>query len=372
MFRWLFVALAVCLLPPAGRAFAQAQNTGSILGTVTDPTGLIVPNATVTVADPTAGLTRTVKTNKSGDFLVSSLPIGNYIVTITADGFETYVEPAATVDADKSVKLAVKMTVGSAKETVTVEAITNGVQTDTSTLQTTIPNLMVENLPIDGNNIVQMAALLPGVTSLNAPATNTSDTGGPTFSVSGSRNTQNLMLFDGLMWNNLFYNTGINYPPRAGLQEISVLLNNFKAQYGRNAGSVFNVVTKRGSNQIHGEVWEYLQNQMFNASDYLTGNNPKDNLNQFGFSVGGPIKRDKLYYQATFQDLIARLTNAQKPQLPDAFSRGLLADGVTPRPCVTQGYTVSTCASFINYAYAKAIGNPLNPTSATAPPQARA
>src|ERR1700689_2217842 len=117
------------------------------------------------------------------------------------------------------------------------------------------------------------------------------DRTGPSSTVSGSRNTQNLMLFDGLMWNNLFYNTGINYPPILGLQEISVLLNNFKAQYGRNAGSVFNVVTKRGSNQIHGAVWDYLQNQMFNAADYITQVNPKDNQNQFGFTVGGPIFR---------------------------------------------------------------------------------
>ena len=154
-----------------------------------------------------------------------------------------------TVDADKAVKIVAQMKIGNANETVTVDAEGTALDTKSSTLGTLIDNKLVEDLPIDGHNPVALAGLLPGVTDLNAPATNTSDRGGPTYSVSGSRNTQNLMLFDGLMWNNLFFNTGINYPPPHALQEISVLLNNFKAQYGRNAGSVFNVVTKSGSNQ---------------------------------------------------------------------------------------------------------------------------
>ena len=118
------------------------------------------------------------------------------------------------------------------------------------------------------------------------------------------------MLFDGLMWNNLFYNTGINYPPPNSLQEVSVLLNNYKAQYGRNAGSVFNVITRSGSNRIHGSAWDYIQNQYFNAADYRSGVNPKDNINQWGFTVGGPVLKDKLFYFVAFQDLIGRLQNA--------------------------------------------------------------
>src|ERR1700743_318119 len=180
--------------------------------------------------------------------------------------------------------------------TVNVDAEGATLDTRSATIGTLIDNKLVEGLPIDGNNIVALAGLLPGVTDLNAPATNTSDKGGPTYSVSGSRNTQNLMLFDGLMWNNLFFNTGINYPPPNGLKEISVLLNNFKAQYGRNAGSVFNVITKDGGNQIHGAVWEYFQNARFNASDYITQRNPRDDMNEFGFNVNGPIIRDKLFY----------------------------------------------------------------------------
>jgi hypothetical protein len=360
----LLLLMAALLFISTGRAWSQAQNTGSILGSVTDPNGLVIPNASVTAADTDKGITRTVTSNKTGEFLLPDLPVGNYILTVSAANFETYVQADVVIDPDKSVKIVAKLTVGSTKETVTVSGQGTGVDTDSATLKTIIDPTLVQSLPIDGNNVVALAGLLPGVTDLNAPATNTSDRGGPTYSVSGSRNTQNLMLFDGLMWNNLFYNTGINYPPPLGLQEISVLLNNFKAQYGRNAGSVFNVITKSGTNQIHGAAWDYIQNKVFNATDYLTKINPDDTSNQFGFTVGGPIKRDKAYYQVTFQDLIQSLQVVGTAPVIGFAERGLNAvcpDGsqdilgcaggatptVTQRPCVTPVYAPGdTCSSF--------------------------
>ena len=381
----LLLAAAFVVVP--GHALGQAQNTGTILGSVTDPSGLVIPNASVTAAEPDKGITRTVTSNKNGEYTLPDMPVGTYILTVTAPGFEAFVEPDVVVDADKSAKIVAKLTVGSTKDTVTVEGQGIGVDTDSATIQTLIDPNLVQNLPIDGNNVVALAGLLPGVTDLNAPATNTSDRGGPTFSVSGSRNTQNLMLFDGLMWNNLFYNTGINYPPPLGLQEISVLLNNFKAQYGRNAGSVFNVVTKRGTNQIHGAAWDYIQNKIFNAADYLSHINPNDTSNQFGFTVGGPIKRDKAYYQVTFQDLIQNLQVVGTDPVLGYAERGLLATcangsnpdatggcpggaapTVVPRPCQTPSSVYGAgaiCASFANEVETVA---PTNCGSATTAP----
>lgn len=324
---WAVLLLAVAtFVTGSNTMWGQAQNTGTILGTANDPSGAVIAGATVTAAEPSLGVNRTVTTGKSGDFLLPSLPVGTYIVTVTAPGFEAFVEDSITIDADKSVKIVAKMVLGSAKETVSVQGEGTALDTNSATVGTLIPNTLVEDLPIDGRNVVALASLLPGVTDLNAPATNTSDRGGPTFSVSGSRNTQNLMLFDGLMWNNLFFNTGINYPPPDALQEISVLLNNFKAQYGRNAGSVFNVVTKRGTNSIHGAVWDYVQSRIFNAADYLTHINPTDNSQQLGFTVGGPIKKDKLYYAVTFQDLFQHL------EVPGTtvFAQGLAERGLNP------------------------------------------
>jgi len=349
------------LLANESRAFAQAQNTGSIYGSVTDPSGAIVQGAAITVAEPSKGVNRAVTSSKSGEFTLPGLPIGTYILTVAAPGFETFVTSDITVDADKSVKITAKMTVGSTKDTVTVDGEGTALDTRSATIGTLIPTNLVENLPIDGNNVVALAGLLPGVTDLNAPATNTSDRGGPTFSVSGSRNTQNLMLFDGLMWNNLFYNTGINFPPPNALQEISVLLNNFKAQYGRNAGSVFNVLTKSGSNQLHGAVWDYFQNRITNAADYISKENPEDNSNQFGGTLGGPIKRDKAYFFVAVQQLIQTLQVVGITPIQGAAERGFQPDGVTPRLCTTTAYAAgTTCASFLS----EVIENNTTPTTA--------
>ena len=359
-------ALLMAVLALSGsKAFGQAQNTGSILGSVVDPSGAVIASATVVAAETEKGVNRTVKSSKSGEFLLPSLPVGTYILTVSADGFETYVASDIVVDADKSQKIIAKMALGDAKETVQVNAEGISLDTNSATLGTLIDNKLVEDLPIDGRNVVALAGLLPGVTDLNAPATNTSDRGGPTFSVSGSRNTQNLMLFDGLMWNNLFYNTGINYPPPNALQEISVQLLDFKAQYGRNAGAVMNVLTKSGTNQIHGAVWDYVKSRIFNAKDYLTGYNPTDNSNQLGFTLEGPIKRDKMYFALTLQDLIQHLeaistaptATLAKRGYADNFTGDITTNPAYNRPCTAGVYAAgATCASF----YSDVI-----PTSAT-------
>ena len=373
------LALLLFLAVGTRTVWAQAQNTGSILGTVVDPSKAVIPFATVDVVETDKGISRSVQSSKQGEYVLPSLPVGHYRLTVTAPGFATYEAEDIIVDADKSVKIVVSMTLGDSKETVTVNTAGSALDTSSATIGTLIDNKLVEDLPIDGRNVVALAGLLPGVTDLNAPATNTSDRGGPTYSVSGSRNTQNLMLFDGLMWNNLFFNTGINYPPPNGLQEISVLLNNFKAQYGRNAGSVFNVVTKSGTNSIHGAVWDYFQNRALNASDYLTHQNPKDNSNQLGFTVEGPIKRDKLYFALTFQDLIQRLSAVGSAIYAQGLpERGLSPDGITPLLCTPGVYAPGTaCASYrtevLPQSGSTTFGKFLNPeiVSSTSGPQAQ-
>jgi hypothetical protein len=353
--------LAVGLL--AGTSAAHAQNTGSVFGTVQDKTGAVVPKATVVIADTEHGVTRTVTSNGSGQFQLDQLPVGDYILTVTAPTFQTAVVTDLHVDANANVKEPISLLSGATSDTISVEDTSGSVDTRSAQLQTLIDQKLIEDLPIDGHNVVALSALLPGVVDVNAPATFTGDTAGPTFSASGSRNTQNLFLFDGLIFNNLYYNTGVNYPTPNALQEVSVILNNYKAQYGRNAGSVFNVITKKGGNVIHGAVWDYLQNQIFDASDYISHVNPKNNINQFGFTVGGPILKDKLFYFGAYQQFIGRLQTTASAPTPGLAERGLLADGVTPRPCTPGVYAGgTTCASFAGDVTANGVlGKFLNP-----------
>jgi hypothetical protein len=328
-------------------AAAQALNTGTIAGNVTDAQGSIVPNASATLTSATQDTVKTVKVNAKGEYLFTDIAAGTYTLRITAPTFEAYSVPAIELNADQNVRIDAKLQAGGASETVTVDAPSATVDTRSATIATVIDKTLVENLPIDGNNIISLAALLPGVTNVNAPTTFTSDTGGPTFNVSGARSNQNLFLLDGLFWNNNYYNTGLSFPPQYMVQELSVQLNNFKAQYGRNVGSIVNVLTRSGSNAVHGTGWEYLQNSAFDAADYIYQRNPHLVQNQFGVTVGGPIKRDKAFYFLGLQVLRSAGEVVATAATPTLAERGLLAPGIA-RPCISAQFKGENCASFAN------------------------
>jgi len=345
---WLVLLMLIVVAIPAVPSYGQAQNTGTVSGNVTDAQGGLVTNATAVLTDISRGTASKVAINAKGEFLFTDVGVGTYSLTLTAPTFESYVVKSVQVDADQNVRVDAVLKIGSANESVTVDAPSATIDTRSATIGMMIDRQLVENLPIDGENVVSLAALLPGVSNVNAPTTFTSDTGGPTYNVSGSRANQNLFLLDGSFWNNVYYNTGLAYPPPYALQEVSVQLNNYKAQYGRNVGSVFNVLTRSGSNLIHGTLWEHLQNSALDATDYITKLNPHLVENQFGATVGGPIKRDKAFFFLAFQDLRLAGQVVAQTQTPTLEQRGLLAPGV-PRPCSTayfaqMGYT---CASFL-------------------------
>jgi len=347
---WLYLVLFLCL---AG-GVAHAQNVGSVFGTVVDSTGALIPAAKATLSEPDHGFTRTVTTNSSGAYLFPDIPVGTYTLTLEAPKFQTSVDQGIIVDANQNVKMDVKLFIGAASTDVTVTTEGSTVDTRSATLGTMIDNKLVEDLPINGENVVALAALLPGVTNVNAPTTETNERGGPTYTVSGSRNTQNLMLFDGLMWNNLFYNTGISYPPHEALQEISVLLNNYTAQYGRNSGSIFNVLTRSGTNSFHGSVWDYFHNTNLDADDYFVKMPEEDRQNQVGMTVGGPIKRDKAFFFFSAQDLFAHKQAIGTIQPYSNSMLGFESDGKTPYPCNTAGPFAGDpngCADFNAYLF---------------------
>lgn len=345
--------MAVALLLVAGSAgmWAQAGNTGTITGRVTDPQGLAVAGATVTLKSTAQPRQVAVTSNAQGEYTLNAVPVDTYTMTVTTTGFAPYVVDQIMVNAGENLQIDTEMQVASAENaTVTVEAGSSVVDTRSATLGAVIDDQLVQNLPLDGNNVVETASLLPGVVDVNAPTTFTCDTCGPTYNISGTRSNQNLFLLDGALWNNLYNNTGLNFPAHQGLQEVSVLLNNFKAQYGRNVGSVFNVLTRGGTNTTHGEIWEYVQNRYFNAYDYISKQNPGLVYNQFGAHLAGPIKKDKIFYALTYQDLRDVSTVVAEATTPTLAERGFSAPGVK-RACVTPAFAAAgdgTCASFNN------------------------
>ncbi len=292
--------LASCIpFVSAVSAFGQAQNTGTLAGNVSDQQHNVVAAANITLVSEDRGNSYRATTNDQGDYTFNDIPVGTYTLTVGAPSFSTFVSRHIIVDSDTRLRLNATLKPGNVDVQVEVTADALAVDTQSGTLSTVIDNVLIENLPIDGNNVVSLASLLPGVTDVSAPTTFTDENGGSTFNANGARNNSNLYLFDGLLWNNLFLNTGINYPNHAVLQQVSVQLNNFSAQYGRNAGSIFNTISKSGTNNIHGEVFLHYQDSIFDARNYFlarTKPKPPQHTYQFGVAVGGPLKRDKLFY----------------------------------------------------------------------------
>lgn len=288
-------------------ATAFAQGTATIYGTVTDPTGLPVPAARVTVTLDQRGTTRTAETGASGGYVFPWLPIGTYSIRVEQQGFKLFERGGVSVNANENVRVDAGLEVGAISDKIVVTAEAPLVDSRSSVVGTLIDSRRVLDLPINGRNVIALAGLLPGVSQLDAPQTFARDSAGPTVSVSGSRGNQNLFLFDGAHFNGNFRNTGLNYPPPDALLEVKVLSNSFSAEYGRNAGSVFNVVTKSGSNELHGSAWEFLRNQALNARSFFAGSTkPQLVQNQFGAAAGGPIRRNKLFVFGSYEGLRVR------------------------------------------------------------------
>ena len=298
----------------AGISFAQG--TGSIAGTVTDESGLPVPAVAVTATQLERTAIRSVRTNEKGAYVLPSLPVGAWSIRAEVNGFKPILRSGIELATADSLRVDIVLEIGSLNDSVRVTADADMVDTRSSQLGTLIDSQRVLELPQNGRNVVGLAALLPGAASVNAPQTFTGDRSGPTLSVSGSRTTQNVFLFDGQNFNAFFHNTGFNYPPPDAILEVKVLTNSFSAEYGRNSGAVFSAVTKSGTNEIHGALWEYLRNSALNAQGYFSTTKPVLIQNQFGATAGGPIKRNKLFIFGSYEALRLRQSSLTSSQTP--------------------------------------------------------
>jgi hypothetical protein len=298
---WMF-ALVVFLMA-VGSASAQLTSA-DIVGTVTDPSGAIIPNATVTVINLDTHETRNVVTNSSGDYQVSLLPVGRYSITVKANGFKTFSTPNLAVEAGDRARADAHMATGGSTETVTVEATTPLLQADSATVSSTVTAKAVQDLPLNGRNFVQLVQLVPGanegpgngLTSGGRPDDRRTTSG---FSVNGQDNTLNNFIIDGIDDNERVIGTIGVKPNVEGIQEITVQTNSYAAEAGRTAGGVVNIVTRSGTNKFHGTAYEFFRNDTFDAK-YMTqpagARKPELRQNQYGASIGGPIFKDKTFF----------------------------------------------------------------------------
>jgi Carboxypeptidase regulatory-like domain len=309
-----FLGLLLALIPfsTSFSVFGQTAATGQIVGTVTDPSRAAVAQATVTVSSDATGITRTVKTNGDGDYVVPLLPPGTYSVLVEAAGFKTETSSGVLVQVATTATVNIRLQIGQASEKVIVEAAAEVLQTDNATNGAIVNDKTVPALPLSSRNYTQILDLSPGVSGSVPNAGNLGKNSVDVF-VNGGRIMDNSYQMDGQDVGNMETQGtgailsigGISIPNPDAIQEFKVQTSLYDASYGRGAGANINVVTKSGTDQIHGAVFEFIRNDIFNANDFFLNRNgvsrPPLKQNQFGGTIGGPILKRKLFYFGSYQ-----------------------------------------------------------------------
>jgi carboxypeptidase family protein len=295
--RFCLVLFSIVIL--ALGAIAQVQN-GQFEGTVTDPANAAVVGAKVIMTNQSTGLSVNATTNQSGVYRASELPPGLYKITVEAPGFKSFADSGVTLNAGVTERVDAKMQLGQAREIVEVTGEASVVNTEESKLSTTIGSTQISNLPLNGRNVYDLMQLAPG--AVNVMGVDFEN--GHNTVVNGVREDFNGFLINGVSNKDISGGQN-NVPIEDTVQEFQQLQLNMSAQYGSSAGSINNLVTKSGTNSLHGSLWEYVRNSDLDANPYFLNQHGVPRLplhfNQFGGTVGGPIIKDKLFFFGSYQ-----------------------------------------------------------------------
>jgi hypothetical protein len=261
----------------------------------------VVPDATVTARNTSTSLPRAGASNENGAYLITNLPVGPYALSIEKAGFRPFTQDGITLQVNQNARRDAVLVVGDVTDTVTISAAAINVDTRESAVGDVVDRARVQELPLNGRNVMQLAQIIPGVSTVSAPTLETRGREGPAVGVAGGRATQNEIRFDGSSHVALYHNSILNLPSPDALQEFKVFTSNFSAEYGRYGGGVFIAVTRAGTNQFHGSLWEYLRNKALNARNFFSVDKPDLKQNQFGFTFGGPVIRNRTFFFASHQ-----------------------------------------------------------------------
>jgi hypothetical protein len=321
--------LSVFLATVSASILTAQTFRGTLLGTITDPTGAVIPGASISVKNMDTGIERMTQSNSDGAFRVPELPVGRYSVTVTMAGFTPYLAEDVDVAVAGEVTLNVALQTGSQKEEVVVIGNALQVETTSNTLGATLTSNEVKNLPVNGRDYTKLIYLSPGVTGSPDQISDSPGSFG-TFSVNGARGRSNNFLLDGTDMNDGYRNdpaineagvfgTPATILPIDAVAELRVL-SNYEPEYGRNAGGVINIVTKSGTNDFHGTAVEYFRNNALDARNYF---NPVGQTqapfhnNQFGGSIGGPIIRNRTFFFFDYEGQRESVGTVSQACVPD-------------------------------------------------------
>jgi hypothetical protein len=308
-------------------ALAQ-YTTARLAGAVADNTGSAVPGATVTVVQSATSYKQEAKTGAAGDYLFPSLPVGDYQLTVEMSGFTTYVQNGIILTVGRAATQNVTLQVGSVRQQVTVQANASLVTTDDPSIGQLVDEKNMQSLPMNGRQAQQLVFLVPGAVDVSEQNCGANCEGGVLpgeqyAKVNGGGANGVYYLLDGVDYNDTYINTNLPFPSPDALQEFNVQTANMSAAYGNATGGVVNIVTKSGTDQIHGDVFEYLRNYAMDAKNYFaTAPNPLKQ-NQFGGTIGGPILKGKIFYFGSYQGTRQNTAiNGEIAQVPTLAERG--------------------------------------------------
>ncbi|MGH9662905.1 MAG: carboxypeptidase regulatory-like domain-containing protein, partial [Bryobacteraceae bacterium] len=292
-------SIASLFLPLAFAGVAFGQGFGTIVGTITDATGAVVPSAKVKVTDEGTSTVRETATNAQGYYVVPALRPSLYTIEVNASGFAPSSRKGVRLQADESLTANQTVSVQQAAQAIEVSGVATQVNTTTATASEVVDQRRVTDLPLNGRNAASLLLVVAG--AIPAPAGGADQGNTKTFptavlvSTNGARQNQVSFRLDGSNNNDLYTNVNQPVPFPDALQEFSVQTANYSAKYGGNAGGVVNVVTKSGTNELHGDAFGFVRNAVFNARNFFTASRDQLKRNQFGGTIGGPIKIPGLY-----------------------------------------------------------------------------
>ncbi len=338
LLRCLVVLLSVLALSLNG--FTQVER-GTITGTVTDAKGAAVPDATVRVTEESTNQTVTLQTDSAGEYKASNLTPGAYTVEVEKAGFASQVNKGFVIQVFQTARLDVTLNVGTVSESVQVTSALPLLQSENASVGQVITTQAINELPLNGRNMAQLAIIAPGVTGLNYAQTGTIGSGvrpdelrpgGTTIVANGARDNANKVLLDGIDNTEMIAETFIVRPSVDGLQEFAVLTSNVGAQFDRGMGAIVVTSTRSGSNEFHGSGYEFIRNSYVDAKNYFVrpgAPNPAYRLNDFGGRLGGPILHNKTFFFVNYEGYFERAASTLITSVPTLAERQGNFSGVT-------------------------------------------
>ncbi|HYK58154.1 MAG TPA: TonB-dependent receptor [Bryobacteraceae bacterium] len=330
--------IASAMLALMTTSVCAQETTGTITGQITDPSGAVVAGAMITAKDVDRGAMWKSQTNVEGTYTLPRLPLGKYELRVEATGFQTAIRPPFDLTLNQTARVDIAMTLGQVSQTLEVTEAAPLLQTETTEVSSAMQANAIAGLPLQTRNYNQLGLLVPGAVTISPASFNT---GQKTFNaarpnLNGNREQANYYILDGVD-NNEFVDNNVAYSPSVdAIQEMNIITNNPSAEFGHFLGGVINVSLKSGTNQFHGNAFEFLRNDFFNANEWSNNFNglptPRQHWNEYGGTVGGPIKKNKLFFFADYQGSRFDLPATPKPKTTFTTSdlTGNLSDlGVT-------------------------------------------